>query len=320
MCVILDKNPGAEIPFEKILSASIRNNDGYGLIIIDRDKLEVVKGLTTKPGATADLIAKRMEDAKDQRVVAHLRLKTHGAIDEQNLHPFKVLDHDDYGTELWLMHNGVLSDFTSFTRTEEQSDTAIFVNDIVSPLAIALASQNGPEALLDDALFKRVLSKYAGSSNKLSLIDNKGKVLHINEAGGKRFDWGWASNEYSFTPKPSPRDYEDAGRAAPVRLLPAPSGSSSKTPQLPTGINEKASEVVSSSVNTTDSIRDYAPANRIDICTVLDINGLEELHCLDEYQWLRIVKEEPEVAVLALLDLTYFHYQTMQRIKEGMAN
>lgn len=312
MCVILDKNAGSEIPFDKILSAAIRNDDGYGIIVIDREKIEVIKGLTTKPGVTADLIAKRMEDAKDQRVLCHLRLKTHGLIDEKNLHPFSVLGHDDMGTELYMMHNGVLSDFSSHDRTAELSDTAIFVDDVARPLCLALAKLHGPDELLDNLLFKRIMSKYAGTSNRLSFIDGKGKVTHINYAQGRAFPWGWASNEYSFGHSGSAKDWEDAGRTKPVPVrgfLPGPSTTTTST--TPTGINHNAEKIVAASGNPINCISDYAPANRVDICTVLDIDDLSGLHCLDEHDWFKIVKQEPEVAVLALLDLTYFHYRTM---------
>ena len=57
----------------------------------------------------------------------HLRMKTHGDINLDNCHPYEVLNQQEHGIDLWLMHNGILS--TGNASDETKSDTWHYIKN-----------------------------------------------------------------------------------------------------------------------------------------------------------------------------------------------
>lgn len=311
MCVIIDKLPGHELPFGMLISSAARNPDGWGIIIDQGNgSLEVRKGLT-KPGYAADAVARALEEAKDLRALVHFRYKTIGERSVENAHPFQVLDKATHGVDLHLMHNGTIHDFGDYQSGE--SDTAQLVQQIVKPLSTYVMKVVGHENILDDPLFEEILKRYAGKTSKFSLIDSNGEVLHINRSFGKTFDWGWASNEYSLLAKDSvtDQDWKDAGRDPPHKAVYKGASFTPLSERLPQGRNDTVARVIQNAANNNkqDAIADYAPKDRVDICKVLGIGELDELFCLDVEQYRQIVKQEPECAVLLLIEYAYALYQ-----------
>lgn len=190
MCVIIARNPGVIIPEDKIDSACHVNSDGFGMSVVDRGQIVTTKLLKCDPRT----ITKMLEDAKDQKVFLHLRFKTHGLLNLDNVHPFESFKAD--GKEILFMHNGIIGDFT--TGTDKESDTVRFNNVIVKPMIERFVKAgNDPAAIFDDELFTTVVQKYATGS-KFVFFDEEENQIIFNKNNGKDFDGWWASNDYSF--------------------------------------------------------------------------------------------------------------------------
>jgi len=196
MCVIIAREPKVDIEFDKIEAGCRSNEDGWGMAVADRGRL-VVERHYDKKGNDPEKVIKALEDAKDQKVYLHLRKATHGKLNTSMCHPFEVLTNKSHGTQIGLMHNGVMSEFSD--TKNEFSDTAMFVNLIVKPLLERTLKTTGShEGLLKDRLIKEILQKYAGSYNYFVLVDKFGNELIINRSGGKDFDGWWTSNPGSL--------------------------------------------------------------------------------------------------------------------------
>lgn len=193
MCVIIHRKPGVTIPFDKLKSACIVNADGMGLVAIDRGKLELRK-IFEKSGNDPDTLSKFLEQAKDLHVYVHLRFRTKGATDKDNVHPFGILKSKLHGVDVQFMHNGTLSDF----GTDKDCDSKHFAKSFLRPLSETFLKANGPENLLHDKTYCTILEKYAGRGSVFLLADNLGNHRIVNYDNGKEFDGWWASNEYSF--------------------------------------------------------------------------------------------------------------------------
>lgn len=194
MCVIIARAPNVDIDPEKIESACIVNNDGYGFTVINDGKFDTYKNVA--PNKAAELI-KRLEDAKDQMVMVHLRFRTDGDISLENCHPFTVTTKDDHGIDIQLMHNGVISDFSG--GKDEYSDTYRFNELILKPLFIrSLKALEDPSKWASDPTISMIVHKYAGAGNVFTIYDTDGNSLVTNKARGVEHKGWWASNAYSF--------------------------------------------------------------------------------------------------------------------------
>lgn len=194
MCVIIVRQPGITIPFEKLESACHVNGDGFGIVFNDRGKQEVIKEYDPK-GNNAQRIFKRLEDTKDFHVALHLRYKTAGEKSVLNCHPFQSLTRKDNGIDIQFMHNGTLTKFSD--SKSEFSDSYHFNQKIVTPLLLRSAALFGPDECLTDPLVHDILEEYRGWS-KFVLFDSNDKILIVGRSDGKEYDGYWASNDYSF--------------------------------------------------------------------------------------------------------------------------
>ncbi len=196
MCVIILRNPGVSIPFEKVRSACIVNPDGWGLAVADRGKLEITKGLSDK--TDPEVIFKHLEDAKNQSIMLHLRYVTAGARTLDNCHPWLFLEHKTHGIDAAFCHNGTL-----YTWKEHNSDRpdSWWINEkLVKPLYERVHAFAG-ENFLRDEFAQELLEQTAGSNSLFGLIDGNGLQLAVNHTKGTEFEGWWASNEYSFDAK-----------------------------------------------------------------------------------------------------------------------
>lgn len=175
MCLIIASEIG-EVPTTEILHNAYQNNkDGWGVVrAIGNGVLDVQKGFDETAFQHA------MEACKGVPYVAHLRWATHGKVNTDNCHPFKV------NRNLWMAHNGVIP---IQIRDKSRSDTWHFVEDIIKP-----AIKQGYDILP----YVATLEEIVGRSNKLAFLDVAGRVTLVNEKAG---DWQagiWYSNTYSL--------------------------------------------------------------------------------------------------------------------------
>jgi len=318
MCVIIYRKPNTVIDFEKLRSACTVNPDGMGLIAIDRGKLELRKHFTGK-GNDPEVLQKFFDDSIDLDVYVHLRYRTKGATDKENVHPFGVLKKAKHGIDVQFMHNGTLTDF----GTKEMCDSRHFTKTFLTPVAERfLPSLGEPGKLLHDPLYVSLLEKYAGRNSVFLLADNLGNHRIVNYDEGKEFDGWWASNEYSFnrfhrekdegsryysysyTGKSSwERDVDQADKAKAVTLPTVPANP---------GRLATASSDVPFDTAETEPTKDFtvtkipsAPTTvkRETFCELAGITMLSEVVGLAREEIEDLVAEYPDHAVVLILDL-----------------
>lgn len=174
MCIISVVPEGLQLQ-EAILERMWRiNSDGAGFMYAEDGKLNVVKGLMTY-----DAFKEAYEPHAGKKMVLHFRIKTHGALNEVNTHPFNVSD------ELAFVHNGTISGFGSATH----SDTWHFNEELIKPLYGDIKN------FLQIAQINQLLADRIGWS-KLVFMNNQGHTTIINEEKGNYSTDGiWFSNE-----------------------------------------------------------------------------------------------------------------------------
>lgn len=192
MCVIIDKKAGFEIPRDKLISARHVNPHGFGIVVPNDGRLVTRKILNP----TDDEIVKIVNEFKEFPAKIHFRYKTQGDINADNLHPFQILNYDDHGIDIIMMHNGTLHEFNP-AKDDKRSDSRIFAEDFCRPLFERMEAI-GYENLLSDPFVERILKKYIPSASKVLFTDSEDKTLIINKNQGNEFDFGWSSNKYSF--------------------------------------------------------------------------------------------------------------------------
>lgn len=198
MCLIIERQPKFELPFEKFETAILNNPDGYGFSYPDTNgKLVTVRNPNTPD--PEKLYRTINEELIEVPIMVHLRYTTAGETNMRNAHPFPILERDKDGVDLRMAHNGTLHKWKTAAGAGE-SDTRAFVRGYVRPLFKRLIKGMDSTAILSDDFIKAMLDDQLSSASVLSFIDGEGNTLVVNETGngGKREDGWWYSNTYSF--------------------------------------------------------------------------------------------------------------------------
>jgi hypothetical protein len=197
MCVIIDRMPKVDIPFDKLEIACDINKHGFGLAFVDRGHLEIIRS-TKQPNDPSE-VQKHLEKLKNHRVFLHLRHATVGAVSEENQHPFVAMTGRKNKPLLGFMHNGTLFSYEPKDKTQGSSDTKQFNEMLVRPLALRCRKVVGDKKVLVDPFFQWIISKDLGyTQSVLVFFDAFGNVIRYNEDKGANFEGWWASNSYSF--------------------------------------------------------------------------------------------------------------------------
>lgn len=197
MCLIIQRNPGFEIPYKKFEAAIITNPDGYGLSFPDDNGLTVLRS-AEKPDPEK-LYRFINEELIDKQLMIHLRYTTAGATNLRNAHPFPILEKRKDGIDLRMAHNGTLSKYTKRAKKDE-SDTRCFVRTFVRPLFKRLSKGMDVYEILKDPFTKELLEDQLSAASVLTFIDEDGNTLNCNDEGngGKQEEGWYYSNTYSF--------------------------------------------------------------------------------------------------------------------------
>jgi hypothetical protein len=173
MCIAIYKPEGKEIERETLERCYRSNPDGAGYMFHKNDKLYVKKGFFS----FSDFWQSYRRD-KTKECVIHFRIKTHGAINKDNCHPYLVND------KFAFVHNGIISGYTDANK----SDTWLFNEDVIQPFV----SKWGNLGLFEDPVKKLIESRIGYS--KLIFMDNTGNTKIFNEDKGYWDDGVWYSN------------------------------------------------------------------------------------------------------------------------------
>lgn len=200
MCLIIEREPHFELPFEKFKTAILNNPHGYGLSFPDDKGLSVFR--TPEEPDPEKLYRLVNEELIDKKIMLHLRYTTVGETILRNAHPFPILERKTDGVDLRMAHNGTLGKYRPKNKSPE-SDTRVFVKEFVRPLFKRMSRGMEPEELLTDPFLKKLLEDQLTTSSVLTFLDDQGNSLICNEVGngGKKEDKWYYSNSYSFNPK-----------------------------------------------------------------------------------------------------------------------
>lgn len=108
MCVILHRIEGKNVELVDLKDAYSSNKDGCGLMYRNGGKVVTEKGMWTE-----EEMLERVKRLGNREYFLHLRIATHGKINDDNCHPFQV------GKNYYYMHNGTLTiDIEDKTRSD----------------------------------------------------------------------------------------------------------------------------------------------------------------------------------------------------------
>jgi len=161
MCLIVCSKHDKPISKALLENMHNKNNDGWGLMWIENNVLQVKKD----PQDNFTKLWDAYQAHKDKDPVIHLRWKTHGEQDLENTHPFYC------GHGIWLMHNGVVN---AKIKDEKRSDTWHFAEHYIKPLFERAAN---PHDMIRNAEWRYQLGKMIGTGNRMLFMDRGGYVL-----------------------------------------------------------------------------------------------------------------------------------------------
>ena len=188
MCLLVTQSVSSPSLPEHWLSDFYDNNaDGIGVMYAENNTLYVEKELPKTDAELYEFYTKHI-DGKD--CAFHLRMKTHGDIDMLNCHPYEILNKEEHGVDMWMMHNGVLS--TGNKADVTKSDTWHYINDILRPML----AKNPNYAFTPS--FEYLISGHIGN-NRFVIMDNLGRRTVVNQSQGVYWGGRWMSNTYAWS-------------------------------------------------------------------------------------------------------------------------
>ena len=157
------------------------NPDGLGIMFAKGGKVKVFKTLP-KTAAEARAFLESKLPKNDTHVAIHWRWRTHGAINIDQCHPYKVSE------TAWLMHNGVLH--TGNEDDDTKSDTWHFAKNYLAGL---------PDDTLHHDGFLKLIGDYI-ENNRFAILSADGRLSVVNTDQGIEHDGVWFSNTYAWEP------------------------------------------------------------------------------------------------------------------------
>lgn len=166
-----------------------KNPDGLGMMWTAGDKVETFHSLDMEES----LVKYNELKGKVDHLSIHFRWGTSGTKNIENTHPFKILDLEEDGVDMYMMHNGVIS-----VRETDKTmcDTWHFANNYIKPLI-----KKDFHLLFTPEMTDLIENKIGGS--KLLFLYNSPKwcgthIIHENKGKWLNHKGVWLSNEYSI--------------------------------------------------------------------------------------------------------------------------
>ena len=170
MCLIIHKPTDGYVDLTTIQSAQEHNQDGSGYMsksgIFKWDKIS----------------AKKIYDRinADDSAAIHFRMATHGKVDADNTHPFKLSDGG------YLMHNGILSQYAPDDGLKsDKSDTKLFCERFCDP--IIQETGKLPLKSVEDEIGR----------NAVAIMSKNNRITRLG-TGWNEYNGAWFSNQYAW--------------------------------------------------------------------------------------------------------------------------
>lgn len=187
MCIAIYHDAGCVLTQSEVDNSWRSNPDGGGFTFFDNDgRLRIQKYMEKHEFERGYDIA--TDKYPESPFAVHFRIATHGGVNIDNCHPFRV---DDGMT---LIHNGIIP--VLMEKDEPRSDTRVFCDEYLNRL---------PDGWIDDKYLFDMVEEYIGASKLVVLSNNSDYPAYIfNERQGH---WShdnkfWYSNR-SYCASPS---------------------------------------------------------------------------------------------------------------------
>ena len=165
MCVIASIPAGQTIDEQELRDMWSTNPDGGGIAFIKDGKIKVKKTMKLKT------FLKWFENITKEHghndILMHMRIKTHGDVCVQNVHPFNVIQDNQVCDDMVFAHNGILPSVFQTTAKDTDAD-GIQISD--TRRFNELFWSNFDIRALDDPRTIELVEELIGWGNKLSLI------------------------------------------------------------------------------------------------------------------------------------------------------
>jgi predicted glutamine amidotransferase len=316
MCMIIVQQAGKTWTKGWVRDLYEKNSDGLGVMYAEDGELHVHKYLPKSAEEAKEILDK----FKDKALTSHFRMKTHGALTLENVHPYMVLTKEEgNGVAIAVGHNGILSDYTQDTQVN--SDTFNYVQQILKPILT-----KNPDLLLEPA-FQQMIGEHIGN-NRLVFVTSEGNTVIINEDQGETFQSSWISNTYAISwsrrdeEDPQPIVYEKFGRVYPPysrhsdddygydwgaygsrSVWSYPKAVSGQAKAAPTRVKEVP--------------RLLAPAPKEEEVSYFQHITADSLKTMSSWEVTEFVYEEPDMAASHMLELTD-EIDYLTRMVEGL--
>jgi len=189
MCLIIQTNKPKNLDLDLMECAYENNSDGFGVMFYNNGKVHTHKIV---PKTFAD-IKKVFVPYQELNVPMgiHFRFATQGDTTKSLSHPFQILNKNEHGKDLWVMHNG--ASLPTAMIDKGKSDTHQFIKWFLKPQLV-----NNPKLLYNED-WQELISDIIGSDKLLFLDGDTKEFTTINPQNGENVkDIGWLSNTYSI--------------------------------------------------------------------------------------------------------------------------
>ena len=187
MCLIIYRDKSQIVTDDFAKDVATRNRDGWGFMYNHPETNKVI----TKKGLVLDDFFTHYHPVQEADIpcIIHFRMKTHGAINLDNCHPYEICKG------VYFMHNGCIKVETPTKDINTLSDTAIFVRDILRPMFL---NSKDRISLVRSPWFEHMMEVHADKNNSRYVIsDIEGSVFFgswYETTTGLFF-----SNQYAYT-------------------------------------------------------------------------------------------------------------------------
>lgn len=188
MCIAIVKPKDKTISKETLRTCFNGNPDGAGFAYVKDNKIYINKFMEFDKFYDEYVVHEH-----ESNMLIHFRIATHGGVNLDNTHPFKLNDR------MVLIHNGIISGYGE-KKDGGLSDTRDFIDKVIGNISYKMWKS---------PYFRKLVGSAIGYS-KLAILDNKGNTIIINEDKGVWDDGIWYSNS-SYKPKvvkPVTKDYD----------------------------------------------------------------------------------------------------------------
>lgn len=179
MCIAILTKEGAIMDNAALYRGWAGNSDGAGFAYVAEGKVKIEKGFMKYAEFQKAYVEASSKYAADSPFLIHMRIRTSGATNQNNCHPFPIKGGA-------MIHNGIM-----FTPTgkrvgkpeDRRSDTRVFAEDLYNILQLETLKKAG-----DD------IRKAVGNSNKLAFLYDDKQFLILGESLGTWSEGIWYSN------------------------------------------------------------------------------------------------------------------------------